>query len=335
MISVNDVLEVFGVSETDFYAPKKNTNALNARGAYIYILREKEKMSFGNIAKAIRAESRGNIHTEYKKAVGLYESNTYNIRDKINEILAKMENTNPTPAEEPEIANQQEQNTFEIESQEATTPEPPSVEQSPLSEPVIERNIDTILRPKTKSETDFLDDLDDYQAFEASQDEEIPDTIPELGFKTQPNTKPDEVTIQMDDETADFSTDSILNMVEFGSVELACFYSQIPEREVREMEREGEVPPKSTEIAKEANDNARQKLEETASKKIKLLQEPLKKVLKKRNVSVSPESALAMAFVMFAFSMFMTAKSIRKDNDYFLEKLRKMNTEIKTEKQNV
>jgi hypothetical protein len=326
MISVNDVLEVFNVSETDFYAPKKNLNAINARGAYIYILREKEKMSFGKIANAIKSDSRGNVHTEYKKAVGLYESNIYNMRDKINEILAKMENTNPTPAEEPE----QEQNTFETESQEAT-PEPPSVEQSPLSEPVIERNIDTILRPNP-SETDFLDDLDDYQAFEASQDEEIPDTIPELGFKTQPNTKPDEVTIQMDDETADFSADSILNMVEFGSVELACFYSQIPEREVREMEREGEVPPKSTEIAKEANDNARQKLEETASKKIKLLQEPLKKVLKKRNVSVSPESALAMAFVMFAFSMFMTAKSIRKDNEYFLEKLRKMNTEIKTEK---
>jgi hypothetical protein len=39
-----------------------------------------------------------------------------------------------------------------------------------------------------------------------------------------------------------------------------------------------------------------------------------------------------LALLMFAFSMFMTARSIRKDNEYFLEKLRKMNTELKKDK---
>ena len=316
------ICQEFGISEQElFQKDKNNINAQNARGAAIFILRKKG-YSFGQIAKELKKNSRGAIHNEYKIMQDYYENNTYNIKEKIDKIMEQLEHS--------ATSNLQE----ESEILEDTTEVIP-VEKSPLSEPVIERNIDTILRPEPKkevSETDFLDDLDDYQAFEAEQDQQNPDTIPEVSFKTAPDDNPDKVTLQMDEETADFSTESILNIVEFGSVELACFYAQIPEREVREMEKEGEVPPKSTEIVKEANENSRSKLEETASKKIKLLQEPLKKVLKRRNVSVSPESALILSFLVFAFSMFMTAKSIRKDNDYFLEKLRKMNTELKEEK---
>lgn len=316
------ICQEFGITEQELLTKNKNnTNAQNARGAAIFILRKKG-YSFGQIAKELKNPSRGAIHNEYKIVQDYYENNTYHIKEKIDKVMEQLEHT--------ATSNLQEE-TEVLEE----TPEVVSVEQSPLSEPVIERNIDTLLRSEPKkqvSETDFLDDLDDYQAFEFEQDQQNPDTIPEVNFQAAPNDKVNEVTIQMDDETADFSTESILNMVEFGSVELAYLYAQIPEREVRDMEKEGEVPPKSTEITREANDNCRSKLEENAAKKIKLLQEPLKKVLKRRNVSVSPESALVLALLMFGFSMFMTAKSIKKDNEYFLEKLRKMNTELKTDK---
>ncbi|WP_448529634.1 helix-turn-helix domain-containing protein [Raineya sp.] len=323
---LESVCNEFGVSEEKIYAPHKNIEALNARGAYIYLLREKQKLSYGKIAQMVGMNSRGNVYNEFIKAKFFYESNSYHFKEKIDKIMQDND------------VFEMDENQFkakELDEVDTTvadeTPEPISVEQSPLSEPVIERNIDTILRPQPQpqSETDFIKELDDYHQFELEQDRENPDTIPEVNFKTTGSDNPDEVSVQMDEDTANFSTDSILNLVEFGSVELACYYAQINEREVREMERDGEVPPKSTEITKEANENSRNKLEETASKKIKLLQEPLKKVLKKRSVSVSPESALVLAFLMFAFSMFMTARSIRKDNEYFLEKLRKMNTELK------
>lgn len=325
---IEAVSQVFGLSQEKLLSPsQKNVNELNARGAYIYVLREKG-LSYGKILPLVHLKSRGTVNVEYHKIKDYFINNTYQMQDKINAIMNKIAHENHEnlePKIELETKNLQEQE----EAPEAT-PESISVEQSPLSEPVIERNIDTILRPQL-SETDFINELDDYQQFELEQDQQNPDTIPEVNFQTKANDNPDEVTIQMDEDTANFSADSILNMVEFGSVELACYYAQINEREVRELEQDGEVPPKSSEITKEANENSRKKLEETAAKKIKLLQEPLKKVLKKRNVSVSPESALVLSLLMFAFAMFMTARTIRIDNEYFLEKLRKMNTEVKNE----
>lgn len=330
---INKIVEIigeeFGISKDEVIKPNsRQVEQLNARAACIYVLRKKG-LSYGKISPLVKMNSRGNVYLEFQKIEDYYNSNSYNIKDKLDRIMKKVENIEilQPKAEELDLVVEETSETSE-------TPEVISVAESPLSEPVIERNIDTILRPEPKpaSETDFIDDLDDYQQFELEQDQQQPDTIPEVNFQTKANDSPDEVTLQMDDDTADFSTDSILNMVEFGSVELACYYSQINEREVRELEQDGEVPPKSTEITKEANENSRNKLEETAAKKIKLLQEPLKKVLKRKNVSVSPESALVLAFLMFIFSMFMTARSIRKDNEYFLEKLRKMNTELKKDK---
>lgn len=316
---------------TSINIPKK---VQEAKMALIYVLREKASLTFRQIAKETNYVSGGSVNTIYQKAADLYEQN-HAITEKINIILSKIENFAPVQENEalPEelTADTLEELTADTPEE---TPEVVSLEESPLSQPVIERDISNVLRTDPKpieqaaNQDDFLYHLDDYQRFEQEQDQVTPDTIQELSFETPPNDNPNKVTVKMDDETANFSTDSILNIVEFGSVELACYYSAIPEREVREMEKEGEIPPKSTQIAKEVNDNARAKLEETAAKKIKLLHEPLKKVLKTRNVSVSPESALFFAFLMFAFSMFMTTKSIKKDNEHFLDKLRNMQTEL-------
>ncbi len=307
-------LPVETILKPDRHVPEQ----MNARGACIYILREQNK-SFGDIAKALHLQSRGSVYTEYQRLKDYYQNNTYHFKDQIDNIMEILKTQMPNTISE--NATKTEINT------DTQTPEPVSVENSPLSEPVIERDIENILR--TEPQTDILDELDqldDYQKFELEQDATQPDPIPEVNFKTKPNGNPDKVTLEMDENTADFSADTILNMVEFGSVEVAYYYAQVNEREVRELEKEGEVPPKSTEIAKEFNENAREKLEDTASKNIKLLEEPLKKVLKKRNVSVSPESALLFAGLMFVFSMFMTARSLKKDSEYFLEKLYKMNT---------
>jgi len=326
------VASTFGISQESILQKYTSSNipkkVQDAKMALIYVLRKKASLTFRQIAKETNYVSGGSVNTIYQKAVDLYEQN-HAIAEKINTILSKIQNIEPVQENEaPEAPEELTADTPE------ETPEVVSVEESPLSQPVIERDISNVLRTAPKSveqaanQDDVLYHLDDYERFEQEQDQTTPDTIPELSFETPPNDNPNKVTVKMDDETANFSADSILNIVEFGSVELACYYSAIPEREVREMEKEGEIPPKSTQIIKEVNDNARAKLEETAAKKIKLLHEPLKKVLKTRNISVSPESALFFAFLMFAFSMFMTTKSIKKDHEHFLDKLRNMQTEL-------
>lgn len=328
---IEKVAKAFEVDSRELLSPSKSgyvndANLADAKNALVFLLKE-EGLSYKQVAEVLERSSKGSIHSEYKLAKELYDTNFRGFANKINEIknlLPQQELPTAQTMKTPEQDTQEP----EIISEEPT-PEPISVEESPLSEPVIERDISQILRPEAEKikNTNLLEELEALNSFEQEIRQENPQTkpIPELSFETPPNDDPKKVKIQMDEETADFSTESILNVIEFGSVELALYYARVPEREVKDLEEAGKVPEHSTEVSREFNENAREKLEDTAKSKIKLLAEPLKKVLKAKNVSVSPEAALVLAFLMFSFAMFMTAKSLKKDADYFLEKIQKMN----------
>jgi hypothetical protein len=206
----------------------------NARCALVYCLRE-SGLSYGNIQKLILYNSRGGIADMYKQAKGFLESNTYHFQEKIKEIQEHLQTYKPmeltSQPQEPEIKANAEPQT--------ETPTPLDVSESPLSEPVIERDTTQILRPepeKIKNES-LLDELEQLEAFEQELKAQDPkaQTIPEMSFEPAPTG--DKMNVKVDEETIDFSAESVLNIVEFVSVELTCYYSQLSEQDKRLQER--------------------------------------------------------------------------------------------------
>ncbi|GIW70424.1 MAG: hypothetical protein KatS3mg101_1171 [Patescibacteria group bacterium] len=283
-----------------------------ARFAAIFLLHE-EGFNFQKIAELLNRKSKGSIYTQYKTAKSWYENNFYNFKEDIERIKSfDMKEQTEAPLE-----YKTEQTDFvDIENmgkeKEPTNPEaefiplPDPEEVSPLSEPVIERSSQ---RSSVIEEEEDIIDLD------------IP--IPE--FKTVPNPNPGQVTVKADKETIDFSTRQLLTIAEFASVELTYNFVSIDKKEVEE-------EPELEEVVNKANENTRKKLEETASRQIKLLEDPLSKVLEKRNVTISPESALVFGVIMFAFTMYITAQSIKNENKKLLSELKKSKEQNKENK---
>ncbi len=349
---------LYGLTKDDILKKKQgnvNANLAECKALVIYAFRQHLKLSFGQIGKKLN-RARQTIHQEFQYATTLHE-NSEKFRDNYLQITSIYPTNTNTENMEDNLNQEQKENSFNEETQEQEvskeeveyaakySEENPSeqvkvesiaIEESPLAQPVKTRNLNTLVTTNTQTlgNTDALDELEQLEAQVREETNKVQpgqEEIPEMKFETAQTENTKEVEIKVDPETAAFGADAILNIVNFLSVEATHYYSKVPEQEVREAAKNGEVPKNAPKITQEFNDSTKKKLETNATEKLnKLVREPLKKVLQTNNVKVSPEMALVFGFIMFMGSMVMTARSMRKDADYFLEKLREEN-KIKTQ----
>lgn len=216
------------------------------------------------------------------------------------------------------------------------TPEPLAITDAPLAQTPITRNLGSHYKPS--AEADAISKGADYDNPFADFDDvvtktpntsggtPIDDTVKAAEFEKLPtNTSGsggNTSKIIIDDETADFSTETIVNILNVASTEVCHYYAKIDEETVRKLEKEGEVPKQSTKTVIDINKNAYKTLETTAKTKSELIKDALKKVLINKNISVSPETGLVLMFLMFGFFMFITTKQLKQDGIDAIERMR-------------
>ncbi len=217
------------------------------------------------------------------------------------------------------------------------TPDPLSVTDAPLAQTPITRDLGSHYKPSAEADAiskgaDYDNPFADFDnvVIKTPNTSNIPiiddsvaaATFEKLPTNTNGGTGGNTSKIVIDNETADFTTETFINVLVVASTEVCHHYSKIDEEVVRKLEKEGEVPKQSTKTAIDINKNAHKTLESTAQTRSDMIKEALKKVIIHKNVSVSPETALVMMFLMFVGFMFMTTKQLKQDGIDAIERMR-------------
>ncbi len=215
------------------------------------------------------------------------------------------------------------------------TPDPLSVTDAPLAQTPITRDLGSHYKPSAEAEAiskgaDYdnpFADLDNVVTTKTPKTPIIDDSVAAAEFEKMPtntggSTGGNTSKVIIDNDTADFTTETFVNVLVVASTEICHHYSKIDEEAVRKLEKEGEVPKQSTKTAIDINKNAHKTLENTAQTRSELIKEALKKVIINKNVSVSPETALILMFLMFVGFMFMTTKQLKQDGIDAIERMR-------------
>ncbi len=222
------------------------------------------------------------------------------------------------------------------------TPNTLSITDAPLAQEPVTRDLGSHYKPSAEAEAiskgaDYDNPFADFDTIVTTKSSNkvvntpnasaIDDSVPVATFEKLPSntnssTGGNSSKIIIDDDTADFTTETIVTLLEVASTEICHHYSQIDEEKVRKLEKEGEVPKQSTKTAIEINKNAHKKLEDTAKSKAELIKDALKKVVINKNMSVSPETALIFMVIIFAGFMFMTTRQIKQDGIDAIERMR-------------
>lgn len=222
---------------------------------------------------------------------------------------------------------------FDVEDD---TPDPLSVTDAPLAQTPIIRDLGSHYKPSAEADAiskgadydnPFADFDDTPNLRQTSKTPIIDDSVAAAEFEKLPtNTNGgggnNTSKIIIDNETADFTTETFLNVLVVASTEVCHHFSKIDAEAVRKLEKDGDVPKQSTKTAIDINKNAHKTLESTAQIRSELLKDALKKVIISKNVSVTPEVALLMMFLMFAGFMFMTTKQLKQDGIDAIERMR-------------
>lgn len=101
--------------------------------------------------------------------------------------------------------------------------------------------------------------------------------------------------------------------------------SKIPESKIKIAEIEGLLNEGSIDQVKEVNKNNEKAFKSTVKDQMKMIEEPLKQVLKARNVNVSPETALAGAVVLAGVVIFFQFREVKQQNAELIQKIFKDN----------
>ncbi len=225
---------------------------------------------------------------------------------------------------------------FDVEDD---TPDPLSVTDAPLAQTPITRDLGSHYKPSAEADAiskgaDYDNPFADFDtispkasAANAKNANIIDDSVAAAEFEKLPTstgggTGGNTSKIIIDNDTANFTTETFINVLVVASTEICHHYSKIDEEVVRKLEKEGEVPKQSTKTVIDINKNAHKTLENTAQTRSELIKEALKKVIIHKNVSVSPETALILMFLMFVGFMFMTTKQLKQDGIDAIERMR-------------
>lgn len=114
---------------------------------------------------------------------------------------------------------------------------------------------------------------------------------------------------------SEWITEFACGIIETEGARFSHNYTKINESSVKIAEQNGKVKEGTLDSIKTINKNNKKAIEETFKAQMEMIQEPLEKVLAKRNVKVTPESALIGAIVFSTVIIFVQLKDIKKQND--------------------
>lgn len=125
----------------------------------------------------------------------------------------------------------------------------------------------------------------------------------------------------LDNEQIDFGTDFIISLIQEYLPKGLSHYTKIDTTEIKKAEANNLLEKGIALKCEIKNEKDAEKLKLTKSQ-IESISKPLKQVVKKRNIGITPETALIISFVMLSVSMYMTVNEIKKGNNEILKAIR-------------
>ena len=353
------VCHAYGLTKTQILAKQDGTRQeMQEAFALITVLLKERGLSFGELALALKAPSRGAICTKHKAAVswlksGVYKdfSNNYaqisqkmpiapenlveNLNKESEEVFENFDENTPENSENSTMDDIKPtvntfNDVFEVDAQVLSPSE------SPLAEEVITRDRSNIF-PKTNAEIEAIsngaDPSDPFADFDNEKTEVFEQsTIPEMQLERNPSANGANDTnngnrVIINEETADFTTTTILTVLETVSVEVCQHYSKIDEDQIRQLAEKKEIPKDSITTVQGINKTSYQTLKTTAHTHIQNVAASLKKVVMAKNIQTSPETALVLMLLIFAGMMYLATNEIKKNSADAIDRLRNVQTE--------
>lgn len=201
-------------------------------------------------------------------------------------------------------------------STEASSNTNEQTEFSPFNIPIIEREFE---------ETDTPSEDTDEPIFESENTEEDYEEVPE--FEVEEESEQEQEQPVYNAELAQLSSDTILLVLENLLPSLAFYFAEIDTTELAGID----VAEGTIEKLEQVNANHQNTLEETVKKNLKPIEAPLKAVMKKRNLNVSPESMLMLTVAMVFGKITMDVFKMRKQNEKLIAQIIALNTPKKEE----
>ena len=202
---------------------------------------------------------------------------------------------------------------------------------SPLSVGVVEKDYAQEVIDQSSVEMPTSEDMggqeipvaetDDF-AFDFNDD--LGDPIDE-GYDEEGGEGGMEVSDDVQEVGSEWVSDFACDLIESEGARMSHNYTKLSETTVKLGEIEGRIKEGTLEQVKVINKNNKKAIEETFKTQMEMIKEPLKKVLAKRNVKVSPESALIGAVVLSALIIFFQLRDIKKTNDELIATIIKNN----------
>lgn len=203
-----------------------------------------------------------------------------------------------------------------LTSTEASSNTTEQTEFSPFNIPMIEREFE---QTETTEEEPIFD--------ENTEEDEDFEEVPEFEVEEQDTETETEQPIY-NAELAQLSSQTILLVLENLLPKLAFYFAEIDTTELEGVE----VAKGTIERLESINSNHQESLEASIKKNLKPIEAPLKAVMKKRNLNVSPESMLMLTLAMVVANITFDVLKMRKQNEKLIAQIIALNTPKKEEK---
>jgi hypothetical protein len=186
---------------------------------------------------------------------------------------------------------------------------------SPLNEPVKERiGGDDFLRQSSYSQVTPENPLGPNPFMQEGDAEELKFEDPEQLLMKQSEEKVEDLDKETINETSDMLSDVAINLFSMVAPVAAESYYKIPERKIKELEKQDKLPEGTIDHVKQINKEQRNSVTLDKSQK-DLIRKPLSKVLEGKGVKTKPEWVLALCLVAVVVMLWIKARSIKKEND--------------------
>lgn len=188
---------------------------------------------------------------------------------------------------------------------------------SPFNAPMIDREFDTSFTSPFDIPT------------ESETEEEEFEEVEEFKPQSEPiQAEFEESTPKFNPKFAELTSKTVLNVLERFLPKAAFHFAEIDTSQLDGIE----VAEGTIETLEEHNEENLETLQSEISDNLQLIAEPLKAVMEKRDMNISPESMLIMTFVFMMANIAFTTMKMRKQNEKMILKIIALNTPKEAEK---
>lgn len=189
---------------------------------------------------------------------------------------------------------------------------------SPFDEPIIRREFEEVehFTESQPTESDFDDE------------EEVGEFVPNSNLEEEELEK--EKQKLFNPQLAEITSKTVLEIASRLLPRLAYHFAEIDTTELEY--GEVEISQETLDKFEEINTNNREALQESIADNMQLLEAPMKLVMEKRNLNVSPETTLVFTLIFVVASIAIDTYSMREKNNKLIAQIIALNTPKKEEK---